>query len=213
MTRRATIPAMVLALGSCLALGSAPAEAQGGNAYPDPSFQLVNRTGEAVEHLFANPAELRDWGHDRLARAVPPGGRVRIRLDPRGGCLQDIRVVYAGGGVQDLRGLDTCARPEVVLGRPAAAGPGQAGPASRAARLALRNDGRRPIVDVFVSPAGQPDWGYNRLTVSPLPPGGGFRLDLPPGGCLYDVKVVYFDGMPQEQRGLDLCARPAVRFP
>ncbi|MFZ6763369.1 hypothetical protein [Pseudoroseomonas sp. WGS1072] len=208
MSRRALAPAFTLALMAPIlaAALAAPAAAQRRPAGADPSFTVVNDTDRPVEHLFANPPVIRDWGHDRLAEPVPPGGRRLIRLDPAGGCRQDVRVVYVGGAVQDLRGLDTCARHLVRLGGADAA-------ARRAPYLFLRNEERRPVSQVFVSPSGQPDWGMNRLTVSPLPPGAQFRLALPPGECGYDVKVVFFDGMPMERRGLDLCTRPDLRLP
>jgi hypothetical protein len=228
---------------AALALGGPPALAQRG---PDPSFELVNNTGDALEQLFANPVGLRDWGHDRLgARRLPPGGRQLVRLDPRGGCRQDLRLVWRGGAVQDLRGVDTCLQRQLVLGaplppRPApgygagpgydgapaygagpgygpgyghGAGPGAPPPPPPPVALRLENRGGRPIAFVFATPAGQPDWGRDLLEGRPLRAGARQALALPPGPCLYDVKVVYADGAAQEARGLDLCARPAVRFP
>ncbi|MCQ4158481.1 hypothetical protein NON00_00880 [Roseomonas sp. GC11] len=175
---------------------------------PDPSFDLVNNTPRPVEQLFVNPAAAPDWGHDRLgSQFVPPGALHRVRLDPRGGCLQDIRVVFRDGAVQDMRGADTCALRQVFLGPLPPPKP----PA--APELRLENRDRRPVSYLFISPAGQPDWGQDLLAGRPLRGGGSLAFPLPPGGCIYDVKVVYADGAAQEQRGVDLCARPAVRFP
>ncbi|MDQ1081746.1 hypothetical protein [Pseudoroseomonas cervicalis] len=219
---------------------------------PDPSFDLVNNTPRIVEQLYANPVEIRDWGHDRLGTiAIPPGVVHRVRLDPRGGCLQDVRVVFRDGGVQDYRGFDGCAERRLVLdpagpppgvtppgyaapgyGAPGYGGPGYGAPPQgyaggpaygaapgyapqqrRPATLRIDNRGRRPIEFVFVSPSGRPDWGEDRLLGRTLRAGGSVALPLPPGDCIYDVKIVYADGAPQEQRGVDLCARPALRFP
>lgn len=278
---------------------------------PDPSFELINNTPRGIDQLYANPVNAREWGHDRLgSEPVPPGGRHVVRLDPRGGCRQDLRVVYRDGAVQDLRDIDTCATRQLVLGPQPGAGtapppgyaqqgygqqgygqqgygqqgsdqqgypqqgyppgyappdyaspgypardyppqgygqqgyaqpgypqPGypqatapqppygqqgyaqqgyagaQPGPGGRPAAVRLDNRGSRPIVLAFVSPAGQPDWGEDRLMGRPVSPRSSQTLPLPPGSCLYDVKIVYADGAAQESRGVDLCARPAVRFP
>lgn len=215
--RAAVLALLVLPLASATALAqwgerwSPPGTDEGayGGSHqpglPDPSFTLLNNTPQPVERLFVSPVGSGDWGHDRLgSRALPPERSQHVRLDPRDGCRQDLRAVFGDGGMQDLRGLDTCAVREVRLGPPAA---------PPEPRLALRNAGRQPIVAAYASPAGLPDWGMDRLTVHPLPPGDTFRLDLPPGACEYDVKVLYADGATGERRGLDLCARPAVRFP
>lgn len=226
------------AFAAALALAGLAAQPAAAQRLPDPSFDLVNNTPRIVEQLYANPVAIRDWGHDRLGTiAVPPGVVHRVRLDPRGGCLQDVRVVFRDGGVQDYRGFDGCAERRLVLD-PAGPPPGYAAPGygapppgygapppgygaapgyapqqRRATTLRLDNRGRRPIDFVFVSPAGRPDWGEDRLLGRPFRAGGSISLPLPPGDCIYDVKIIYADGAAQEQRGVDLCARPALRFP
>ncbi|ONG50034.1 hypothetical protein BKE38_19805 [Pseudoroseomonas deserti] len=212
-----------LALSFFAAAGSLPALAQRGPqqgplGIPDPSFEIVNNTDRGLEQLFANPVGVRDWGHDRLgAQWVPPGARHVVRLDPRGGCRQDLRLVWRGGGVDDLRDVDTCAQRQIVLGPPLPVplpgkmAPGYAAPQGMALRL--ENRGGRPITLAFATPSGQPDWGQDLLLGRTLRAGARQSLALPPGPCLYDVKVIFADGAVQEARGLDLCARPAVRFP
>ncbi|MXP62387.1 hypothetical protein E0493_03345 [Roseomonas sp. M0104] len=172
---------------------------------PDPSYTVINNTGQTLEMLFASPVGSHDWGHDRLGSEPVPSGTSRlVRLDPRDGCRYDLRAVFRDGTVQDMRNTNTCAARSYRLG-PAAPPPEP--------RLELRNAGREPIVAAFVSPAGAGDWGMDQLDVHPLPPGRSFRLELPPGACRYDVKVLYADSASEERRGLDLCASPAVRFP
>ncbi|WP_159998496.1 hypothetical protein [Roseomonas sp. 18066] len=200
-----------LVLSFIASIAAMPAQAQ---PRPDPSFEIVNNTDRGLEQLFANPVGVQDWGHDRLgAQWVPPGERHVVRLDPRGGCRQDLRLVWRGGTVQDLRDIDTCAQRQIVLGAPLPAkmAPGYAPPQPLALRL--ENRGGRPIALAFATPSGQPDWGQDLLLGRALRAGARQSLALPPGPCLYDVKVIFADGAAQEARGLDLCARPAVRFP
>ena len=198
MSRRAAVLAL-------LALPFASATAPAQPSLPDPSYTVVNNTGQTLELLFVSPVGSRDWGPDRLAsRPLPSGSSRLVRLDPRDGCRQDLRAVFRDGTVQDLRDANTCAARVLTLGPP------QPPPEPR---LELRNTGRQPIAAAYVSPSGVPDWGMDQMTVHPLPPGGIFRLELPPGACRYDVKVLYADGATEERRGLDLCARPRVRFP
>ena len=220
---RQLAPQAALALSFFAAAGSLPAAAQPGPmGYPDPSFEIVNNTDRGIEQLFANPVGLRDWGHDRLgAQWVPPGARHVVRLDPRGGCRQDLRLVWRDGSVQDLRDIDTCAQRQLVLGAPSYAPmpapmPGKMAPGyapQPPLTLRLENRGGRPITLAFATPSGQPDWGQDLLLGRMLRAGARQSLALPPGPCLYDIKVVFADGAAQEARGLDLCARPAVRFP
>jgi hypothetical protein len=189
-----------------------------------PAFTLLNRSGRPVAQLYASPAGLDEWGYDRLGTiTVPPGGRHLVRLGAGAGCRQDLRVLYRDGARQDLPGLDLCVTREVVLGVAAAAAGPMPGPAAGAMPgpvanqapgplLALRNQGRLPVAAAFVSPAARREWGEDQLATRPLPPGGTFRLRLPPGECIYDVKIIATNGAAQEQRGLDLCARPGVTF-
>jgi len=92
--------------------GAAPVRAgKGGN----PSFNLVNRTGQIIEELYASPTAAQDWGSDRLGtNTVAPGRSVPIRL-PQGDCQYDIRVVIQGGKVREQRRVDACALTDYVV--------------------------------------------------------------------------------------------------
>lgn len=204
MSRLALLMAMLT-----LAAAAMPARAQGPGPYqgphqgpyrgPDPSFTVLNNTPVPVERLFASAAAARDWGHDRLAGApLPPGAARPIRLDPRAGCVIDLRAVQADGAVRDLRGIDTCATPRVVLGPPLPH------------VLLLENRGRQVVTLAYVSPAGQRDWGMDRLEGRPLLPGASLSLPLPPGECLFDIRAVTGRGAPVDHRGVDLCIQPRL---
>jgi len=92
--------------------GAAPVRvAKGGN----PSFNLVNRTGQVIEELYASPSATQEWGSDRLGtNTVAPGRSVPIRL-PQGDCQYDIRIVIQGGTVREQRRVDACALTDYVV--------------------------------------------------------------------------------------------------
>jgi hypothetical protein len=78
----------------------------------------------------------------------------------------------------------------------------------------LVNRGAEPITEVYATPAGVPRWGQDRLARFLLPPGRTFPVRLPDDGtCVYDIRVVYASGRPEERRRLNTCEIAAVTFP
>ena len=75
----------------------------------------------------------------------------------------------------------------------------------------LVNRGASAVRELFVTPAGDADWGQNKLRGQSVPPGGTFqvhrRID---GNCVIDLKVVFADRRTEERRRLDTCALDAV---
>jgi hypothetical protein len=86
-----------------------PPPAAGGPAQGDPSFRVVNRSGQVIREVYASPVTDNTWGQDRLgADVVPANGTYIIRL-PRGPCQWDVRVVYASGQAEERRNINLCA--------------------------------------------------------------------------------------------------------
>jgi hypothetical protein len=77
----------------------------------------------------------------------------------------------------------------------------------------LVNGGSVPIVEVRASPAVDPTWGPNRLAGRVLLPGGSVVVQLPPGQCVVDVRVVYATGQAQERRAVNTCPILEMVFP
>ena len=78
----------------------------------------------------------------------------------------------------------------------------------------LANRGRQPINEFYATPAGMDRWGRDRLGPFSLSPGQTFPVRLPAdGNCVYDLRVVYADGRPEERRQLNTCELEAVTFP
>jgi hypothetical protein len=199
--RRRFLPA---ALPLLLAL-AAPAAAQSN----DPSFNLLNRSGQTINEIYVSPTREPNWGRDWLGAEVLPNGRAfPIRISPAAGCQQDVLVVYADQRREERRNVNTCAIAELVFGT--AAAPGQApapGPAAGAAAnpsFNLVNHGRAPMREVYVSSARETHWGQQRLP-QPMQPGQHLEVRLPANDCVNDVRVVWADGRIEDRRGVNTC--------
>lgn len=87
----------------------------GRGAGREATLRLINRGGGEVQEVYATPPGDPNWGRDRLGDdTVAPGATRVIRL-PAGGCIYDVRVVYADGQEAERRRLNLCATPEVQL--------------------------------------------------------------------------------------------------
>lgn len=77
----------------------------------------------------------------------------------------------------------------------------------------LVNRGSSAIGRVYVSPAGVPNWGTNKLAGS-IAPGDNAPIRLAADGtCIYDVRIVYASGVSDERRDVDTCAVDNLVFP
>ena len=76
----------------------------------------------------------------------------------------------------------------------------------------LVNKSSQPIRELFVTPAGDANWGQNRLT-SPVTPGANFavrrKID---GNCVFDLRVVYADNTREERRTVNTCNAEDIAF-
>ena len=180
---------------------------------PNPSFYLINRADRPISEVYATSAGQTTWGRDRLSGAIAPGQSYPIRLPADGNCIYDIRVVYANGQSDERRALNTCSVDEVTFpaGRGGVAGAGIS--ASTDPSFRLVNRGRSKINEVYASPAGDDDWGEDRLGEDVVPAGTTRVIRLPSGPCLYDLRVVFANGEANEKRRLNLCSITSLRVP
>lgn len=187
-----------------LALPGAQALAQG-----DPSFHLVNRSGQTINEIYVSSVAEQFWGRDLLGADVLPDGRVfPVRIPPSAGCRQDVRVVYADGRAEQRRDVDTCRIAEMVFGAgppPRAGSPGAGLAAAANPSFNLVNHGRAPIREIYVSSTRETHWGEDRLGADILPPGRHLEVRLPLNDCVNDVRVVWMDGRREDRRQQDTC--------
>ena len=137
---------------------------------------------------------------------------VPIRLPADGNCTYDIRVVYENGQSEEQRRVNTCAVDNVTF--PAArARPGRSQTAADDPSFRLVNRGRAEVNELYVSLPDQEDWGDDRLGDHTVPPGGRKVIELPPGSCIYDLRIVYANGEASEKRRVNLCTITDFRVP
>jgi len=235
MPRRFGIAAdTALMVAGLMVAGPAAAQA------PNPSFNIVNRGSSVISQVFASPAGMTTWGHDRIGnRPIPPGQTGPIRLPADGSCIYDIRVVYAGGQTDERRNLNTCNVDNVIFPSPegrsttspegrsttspegrSTTSPGRRNTASPGRQqeaddpsFRLVNRGRSAINEFYASAEDEENWGEDRLGEETVAPGGTRVVHLPNGSCVYDVRIVYANGEATEKRHLNLCTITDMRVP
>lgn len=67
------------------------------------------------------------------------------------------------------------------------------------------NNTRNVVNEVYASPANDRSWGHDRLGTEVIGPGATHILRLPPGECVYDIRIVYQGGQAEERRGVNTC--------
>ncbi|MDE2334804.1 MAG: hypothetical protein KGK10_09740 [Rhodospirillales bacterium] len=66
-----------------------------------------------IVRIFISPIQAGRWGADRLRRPVAVGAARELTY--RGGCLADLRVVFANAAAEERPGIDFCASPDLVI--------------------------------------------------------------------------------------------------
>ena len=69
------------------------------------------------------------------------------------------------------------------------------------------------IRELFFTPAGDPNWGRDRLQGRAIPAGASYaarrRLD---GNCVFDIRVVFQDGRKEDRRDINTCQIEDIAF-
>ncbi len=201
-----------LALMLCLLLPAA-AQAQDKN----PSFTLVNKSGQPIREFFATPAGNTNWGQNRLEKGtVAPGASVAVRLRVSDGCVMDLRAIYANSTREERREVNTCAAEDITFtgaARAASAAPGPAtGKPANDPSFRLVNHDRQAIAEITTNAAGQPR-SPNLLTSGALPPDAAITIKPPAGsGCTLELRVVFADKS-AKTRTTDLCRMTELTVP
>ena len=180
------------------------------------SFNLVNRSPQAIRELFVTSAGNANWGQNRLdgksgnPTAIAAGASYAVRRKLDTNCVFDIRAVFADGKAEERKALNTCAIEDVAIG----AAPASNIPLAATGKPAddpsfkLFNRAARPITELRASPTGggAVTAAENRLGGTPLPPDNSRRIALPrDGNCIFEVRVVFADGSAKERHKFNLC--------
>jgi len=97
------------ALAAALLAGTASAQPW------DPSLRITNRGTTAINEVYVASAGEGSWGEDRLgSRTLGSGQSITVRL-PENQCVNDIRIIFAGGEAKERRRVNTCSESDLVF--------------------------------------------------------------------------------------------------
>jgi hypothetical protein len=114
--------------------------------------------------------------------------------------------ILAASVLVSLAAADMAAAQRSGAPGPPGRGAGAAGP-----DFALLNRTARPVAQLYASPAGLGEWGYDRTGTTTVPPGGRHVVRLQDGaGCHQDLRILYRDGARQDLPDLDICVTREV---
>lgn len=180
-------------------------------AGPERTAEIVNGADRTIMQVYVSPTTSQTWLEDRLGADVLPAGQT-YRVNWRGECQVDVRIIYDNQGAEERRNIDLCqiarlnVRPGWVtaenLSAPGAA-PGVAAPG-----FSLVNRSGQEILQVFVFPDGARARGRDRLGADVLPDGRTYQVRHEDRGaaCAFTLRIVYSGNAPDEERpGIDLC--------
>ena len=74
----------------------------------DPTFRVNNRGSQTIMELYVSSSQDSNWGDDLLGANVLAAGQSFIVRLPNGQCINDIRIVAAGGRATERRNVNTC---------------------------------------------------------------------------------------------------------
>ena len=126
------------------------------------SFNLVNRSPQAIRELFVTSAGNANWGQNRLdgksgnPTAIAAGASYAVRRKLDTNCVFDIRAVFADGKAEERKALNTCAIEDVPIGAtPVSNVPVAAtGKPADDPSFKLFNRSARPITELRALPSG-----------------------------------------------------------
>ena len=197
---------LALLLGLFAQMGSplAQQDAQG------TDFYIVNNGPRVIEQAFVSPTGDRNWGRDRLARRVIAAGESQLmRETVRDGCQGDVRVVFEGGGQMERRNQNLCRINKMYFNSPA---PPNRRPQS--ADITIRNESDDQIDNIYVTQAGDRNWGSDRLGENDVIRGKArWRLRIGTDlGCQIDIRATFHGGQHVEYYNENICADGSVVF-
>jgi hypothetical protein len=107
--------------------------------------------------------------------------------------------------VMGLAVMTAASGPALAQGKPQAAG---------APALSISNGTPHVTNNVYISLSSQQNWGQDQLGASETLRVGATRaFTLPPGECLYDIRIVYQGNISEERRRVDACTEQSLALP
>ena len=168
---------------------------------------VLNGSPRPINEIYVSPESADQWGEDRLGeQMLEPGDSLRLHLGRTRECIFDAKVVYDDASREETRGLNLCRIHQITFDGSTATAPPETGAEHS---VTLVNHARRPIQQVFISPAAANQWGDDRLAAGSISVGDR-RAVTWHGACSVDLRVVFENRAAEERRGVDLCATPVL---
>ncbi|MCS6891672.1 MAG: hypothetical protein NZN45_08655 [Rhodovarius sp.] len=168
-------------------------------AFGDPSVplrevRLINRRLVAMTALQTSPDPAAPWGPDRLGRRVLDGGDSLLLRIRSAACRVRMRALFEDRLEEVREEVDLCSGEPVVF--------------LPMRRIAVGSLYDRPIVEMYLSPVTDRDWGPNQIE-RPISRGGRAELATD-GDCRADLRIVFDNGSAEELRNFDICRHQAI---
>lgn len=190
----------------------------------NPSFQLVNESGQTIDSVYASLSSESTWGNNRLGSGVTLEAGKGFQIDlPSGPCQWDVAVDYVDGRREEKRNQNLCATLEVRFDGGAATGVLRPPVALRTPTTPqmqssddpsffLVNRSGRTIANIYAFLSADQTRGEDRLGASVLASDARHWIALPRGQCLWNIAVIYDNGRQEEKRALNLCTLTELIF-
>ena len=178
---------------------------------PRREVEVVNQSDQGLRELYlAAPGTAGGAGNDAGGRTGWAARSSRPAIPCGCGCAtcpaaSSISAPSSTMRVEEVRERqDICRMPRLAFG--------DSGLPLR--EVTVTNAGGRTLRELYARTAGgaadSDAWGGDRLGSSMVEPRADFRLRLRGAGCAWDLRAVFDDDREEVQRGLDVCAAPAV---
>ena len=173
-------------------------------------FYVANNGPRAIEQVFVSPTGDRSWGRDRLGRrAIVAGESHLLRATVQDGCQGDVRVVFDNGTQMERRNQNLCRINRMFFNSPSV---GNRRPQSP--EITIRNESDAQIDNIYVTPAGDRNWGSDWLGQDEVVRGKARRrlrigTDM---GCQIDIRATFHGGGLVEYYNENICAEAVVAF-
>jgi S1-C subfamily serine protease len=171
-------------------------------------IRITNELPRTIREIFVSPARTKNWGENLIDSPLARGKSAALGVDQSSTCLFDVKAVYEGGREQRRMNLDLCKTESLSIGGPFdklidGGGPEVGVPVS------FTNTGRAEVQSLYLTPSNDTHWGEDRLGSNALERRSRLNLRLPQaGGCFWDVKVGFGEGIVDESRRVNICDAP-----
>ncbi len=197
-------------LSVLLGLALLPVPVWGQQDAQGTDFYIVNNGPRGIEQVFVSPTGDRKWDRDRLSGHVITAGESQLlRETVRDGCQGDVRVVFEGGGQMERRNQNLCRINKMFFNSPAPANRRRQSP-----DLTIRNDGDSRIEKIYITRAGDRNWGHSWVDED-VPVQGKSRRLLRIGmelGCQIDARATFPGEQHVEYYNENICVEPVLVF-